>query len=810
MYNFAPVSDRVAAIRDKYRNSYPTFSSERCQIITDFYKENPNMPGQLKRAYNLYNLIEKMTILVNENELIVGNISKHYRGCTISPEYGGLGWLKEELESGVFENRSDVEEKTNISQEDKQWVIDNAAFWDVHSMRSRNKYNYPEGFEKMLGTGVIPFGNRGFGDGNDGFGDGPIGHFASNYGKVVTRGFKSIKEEAQSYLDAMYGNIMGDNAQKYNFYRSIIVVCDAASLLAKRYAAECKRQADEMEDGKRKTELLTMADSLNHIMEYPARNYWEAVQATYLNHLMYCLDGQMHGLTLGRFDQYCGPFAEADLAAGTFDRAQLQEITDCFFLKIAETSLCRQIFAALNCGGYSSGQHISLGGVKRDGTDATNVVSFLMLESMARLSLHEPPLSCRIHENTPAELWEAAIETTKLVGGIPTLQNDKVIIKCLLDRGFTLEDARDYCLIGCVEPAGFGNDFPCCGGCGAETYINQANIMMHAINNGINPMNGANTGFNTGYLYEFTDFEQVKEAYVKQTEFFVRWHFSLTNMHYMTVREMMPLPSVSATMDGCMEKGLDVTWGGAKYNAMGSSGIGCANVGDGLYAIKHLCFDKKVCTTRELYDALMANWEGHETLRQYILNQMPRYGNDNAEVDELTGWAMEVFAKAFNDCSCYRVDRCQAGIYPVSTHIMFGMNTWATPDGRKKGEPLSDGISPKQGLDKNGPAAVLNSMAKIPHRAFSNGTLLNMKFHPATVAGDEGNTKLRNLVETYFDMDGMHIQYNVMGADQLREAQDDPAAHKNLVIRIAGFSAYFVELDKRLQDDLISRTDQMA
>ncbi len=808
MYTFSPVTERVEKIRDKYRSTFPTFSSERCRIITDFYKANPNMPGQLKRAQNLYNLIEKMTILVHDDELIVGNISAHFRGCTISPEYGGLRWLKEELESGVFENRSEVEEKTNISPEDKQWVIDNAEYWDTYSMHARNRYNVPIGFEEIADTGVIPFGGPGFGGEGMGFGGGPIGHFASNYGKVVSRGFKSIKEEALAHLDAMKGNIMGDNATKYNFYRSIVIVCDAASLLAKRYAKECLRQAEAMGDCKRKTELLTMADSLNHIMEYPARNYWEAVQATYLNHLMYCLDGQMHGLTLGRFDQYTGPFAEADLASGTFTREQLQEITDCFFLKIAETSLCRQIFAALNCGGYSSGQHISLGGVKKDGTDATNVVSFLMLESMARLSLHEPPLSCRIHENTPEELWEAAIECTKLVGGIPTLQNDKVIIKCLLDRGFTLEDARDYCLIGCVEPAGFGNDFPCCGGCGNETYLNQANILMMTINNGINPLTKADSHFNTGYLYEFENFDQVKDAYVKQTEFYVRWHFSITNMHYMTVREMMPLPSVSATMDGCMESGLDVTWGGAKYNAMGSSGIGCANVGDGLYAIKHLCFDKKICTTRELYDALMADWEGYEPLRQYILNQMPRYGNDCAEVDELTGWAMDVFAKAFNKCSCYRVNTCQAGIYPVSTHIMFGMNTWATPDGRKTGEPLADGISPKQGLDKNGPAAVLNSMAKIPHRAFSNGTLLNMKFHPATVAGDEGNTKLRRLVETYFDMDGMHIQYNVMGADQLRKAQEDPEGNRNLVIRIAGFSAYFVELDKRLQDDLISRTDQ--
>jgi formate C-acetyltransferase len=263
-------------------------------------------------------------------------------------------------------------------------------------------------------------------------------------------------------------------------------------------------------------------------------------------------------------------------------------------------------------------------------------------------------------------------------------------------------------------------------------------------------------------------------------------------------------------MDGCMESGLDVTCGGAKYNAMGSSGIGCANVADSLYAIKHLCFDTKTCTTRQLYDALMANWEGYENLHQYVLNKMPRYGNDIEDVDDLAGWAMNVFAKAFNKCSCDRVDHCQAGIYPVSTHIMFGRQTWATPDGRKTGEPLSDGISPKQGMDTNGPAAVLKSVAKIPHRALSNGTLLNMKFHPATVSGDEGNMKLRQLVETFFDMDGMHIQYNVIGADKLREAQRDPEANKNLVIRIAGFSAYFVELDKVLQDDLISRTDQQV
>jgi formate C-acetyltransferase len=434
----------------------------------------------------------------------------------------------------------------------------------------------------------------------------------------------------------------------------------------------------------------------------------------------------------------------------------------------------------------------------------------MMLQAMARLLLHDPPMSLRVHDGTPKELWDAAIMCTKRVGGIPTLQNDKIIIPSLMDRGLSLEDARDYCIIGCVEPAGNGTEFPCCGGTGTETYINQANIVLAAINNGVNPLNGNDCGLHTGYLYEMETFEAVQDAYVRMTEYFVRWHFSMINLAYMNFRELMPLPVVSATMAGCMESGRDVLWGGAKYNSIGSSGVGCANVADMLTVIKYMVFDKKVLTAKELYDAFISNWKGCEPLRQRIRNEVPRYGNGDSYADDIARWAMDVFAEAFKKCACDRNCFGQAGIYPVSTNVVHGLRTGATPDGRKNHAPLADGISPMQGLDKNGPVAVLNSVARLNHRNYANGTLLNMKFHPKSVEGEIGNRKLKELIQAFFDMDGMHLQYNVVGSDTLRDAQSNPKEHENLVIRIAGFSAYFVELSAQLQDDLISRTDLMV
>ncbi|NLN06974.1 MAG: hypothetical protein GX167_05075, partial [Firmicutes bacterium] len=454
-----------------------------------------------------------------------------------------------------------------------------------------------------------------------------------------------------------------------------------------------------------------------------------------------------------------------------------------------------------------------LGGVKPDGTDATNAVTYMMLQSSGRLLLHDPPQALRIHKGTPPELWEAAIETTKLAGGVPTFENDDVIIPALMSRGHTLESARNYCLIGCVEPAGTGNEWPACGGTGTETYFNMVNALILAINDGYNPMpvfgrppRKERCGLPTGYLYGMETFDDVLEAFKKQMEFFIKWHASCINSFEYVAREVLPQPVVSATMDGCMEKGMDVMYGGAEYNSTGIAGVGIGNIASSLYMIKHLVYDKKICTARELYDALMNNWKGYEDLHRYIMYEAPHYGNGIKEVDYYAKWVADVFANAVSACTGPR-GRFSPGLYPVTTNVIFGKMTAATPDGRYAGEPLADGISPVQQRDKNGPTAILLSVSQIDQKRFSNGTLLNMKFHPTSMRGEEGVTKLKNLIQAYFEMGGMEVQINVVSAETLRDAQKNPDNYKNLIVRVAGFSAYFVELHVDSQNDLICRTE---
>ncbi|NLN06998.1 MAG: glycyl radical protein, partial [Firmicutes bacterium] len=455
-----------------------------------------------------------------------------------------------------------------------------------------------------------------------------------------------------------------------------------------------------------------------------------------------------------------------------------------------------------------------LGGVKPDGTDATNAVTYMMLQSSGRLLLHDPPQALRIHKGTPPELWEAAIETTKLAGGVPTFENDDVIIPALMSRGHTLESARNYCLIGCVEPAGTGNEWPACGGIGVDTYFNLANILILAINDGYNPMPGRygepprreRCGLPTGYLYEMETFDDVLHAFQAQMEFFVKWFAGCINAFEYVAREILPQPVVSATMDGCMEKGMDVMYGGAEYNSTGIAGIAIGNVVSSLGVIKHCIFDKKICTARELYDALMNNWQGYEDLHRYIRYEAPHYGNGIKEVDRYAKWVGDIFAAAVNSCTGPR-GRFSAGLYPVTTNVIFGKMTAATPDGRYAGEPLADGISPVQQMDRNGPTAILVSVSNIDQKQYPNGTLLNMKFHPTSMRGEEGVTKLKNLIQAYFDMGGMEMQINVVSAETLRDAQKNPDNYKNLIVRVAGFSAYFVELHIDSQNDLIRRTE---
>jgi len=811
MYKFSPISERVSKMREKYRSTRPEVCTARYRLITEFYMQNPDITGILKRAKNFRNICDFIPVRIDDGEVIVGAQSGVFKACAIYPE-NNIDWLLEEAESRLISTR--WVDPYILSEEDRAYILETGGFWSKECMSAKAAATMPESYRRHAGSGTTTFVM-------EGAAPGPVGHFATGYDTAMKRGFGAIKAEAEEHLREMDENgIFGSSNEKYNFYRAISIVCDGMITLTKRYAKLAEEKADAETDPARKRELEAMADSLNWTMEKPCRTFLDAVQCMFMYQTCLCLDANLHGISFGRVDQYLGDYYIADLAAGRITREYAQELMDLLYIKVAEMNKPWSARMTEANPGYTSGQLMTLGGVDKDGNDATNPVTFMMLESSARLVLHSPPQALRIHGGTPKELWELAIESTKIAGGVPSYENDDIIIPSLIDRGLSLESARNYCLIGCVEPAGCGDEWPACGGTGTETYWNLANALQLAMHDGRNPMpmvsyrgndqpNFGQVGPATGSLADMKSFDELLSAFKTQVEFFVKWHVSCTNMWEYVAREVIPLPVVSATMDGCMEKGMDVMFGGARYNSTGIAGVGIGTAGDSLQMIKHLVFDTKKCTGQELLDALAADWVGYEDLHSYIKNEAPHYGNGVKEIDMWTGWAAGVFADAINSCTGPR-GRYSAGLYPVTTHIGFGKMTAATPDGRHKHEPLSDGISPVQQMDVNGPTAVLVSAANIDQLKYPNGTLLNMKFSPSCLSGPDGVEKLSNLIKTYFDIGGMEVQINVVGVDTMKKAQEKPDEYKNLIVRVAGFSSYFIELHLDAQLDLIRRTELMT
>ena len=810
MYQLSPITPRVAKMREKYRDTQPEICTARYRLITEFYMAHPEMSGILKRAKNLQNILYNIPVRIDDGEIIVGAQSGKYRAAALYPE-NSVDWLKDEVESRFICTREI--DPYILAEEDRTYILDTVDFWMKECMSAKTDALIIDEYKDIANNGVTSFRPKGQCNA-------PVGHFCTGYNTAVRKGFKAIKEEAEAKMKALVDAALpGKTIDQYNFYRAVSIVCDGVIMLTKRYAKLAEEKMNSEGNPVRKKELAMMVETLNWTVENPARNFVEAVQCLFMYQTALCLDANMHGISWGRIDQYLGDYYDNDIKSGAITPEYAQEIMDLFYLKIAEMNKPWSYFATQSNPGYTNGQLMTLGGVKRDGSDASNAVTYMMLQTVGRLVLHDPPQALRIHKNTPDELWEAAIATTKISGGVPTFENDEVIIPALMSRGLSLEDARDCCLIGCVELAGCGTEWPACGGTGTESYMNLVTALLLGINDGYSTQHliishtgereaapTKRTGPATGFLYDMTSIEQVMSAYKTQIEFFVRWHIMNISSFEYIAREVLPNPLTSCTMEGCMEKGMDVMWGGAKYNSTGDSGVGIGNVADSMNIINHCCFEKKICTTRELYDAIMNNWAGFEDLRDYILNEAPHYGNGLPECDRFATFAAKCFADAVNVLTGPR-GRCSAGLYPVTTNVMFGMRTIATPDGRFMGEPLADGIASPQGYDKNGPTALISSVASIKQDDYPNGTLMNLKFHPTAVAGDDGWIKLAELMKTYFDMGGMELQINVISTDTLRDAQKNPEKHKNLVVRVAGFSAYFVELHPTGQNDLIRRTE---
>ena len=812
MYTFKPYTERVARLRDAVRDRLMIADSEKARIQLEAKKKYVKYPPLLQKPYISLYVLERMPLNLHEDEFFFGGMGNRHWGSA-----NGSGWLAADiehtwpiLEDGLHHAPDEPlysHQRMAISPEELKKLREISK----ESMEFNGGFGakdwLPDGVEELFVLQANPSGK---------VGGWPIylppGHLTPGYQNILKKGYGAIRKQAQDWLDEHEGNIMGDDIGKYMFYKAATVACDGAITLARRYAALARELAEKAADPAKKAEYLSRADSLDWISTETPRTFWEACQLAMLYDVFLKSDNDPGVISLGRFDQYTWPYLKADLEAGRLTMEEAQEYVDGFFLKV--NTFYGGSFGknAQTAGIGNSFQHTTIGGtIPETGEDAVNPVSYMVLETMARLNLHDPTISLRVTKGTPKEMWDCAMAAATRVGGLPLLQNDDVIIPALMKEvGFSLEDARNFAFIGCQEVTGFGNDYPAPNGSAmGHNGIFWAIALLMAINNGINPINGKQcpAKVRSGYLTDMETMDDVRAAFEKICRWMLTWSASLNNLTEHEYPRLFPFPNLSISTEGCMESGKDVSSGGAKYNSYGGTATGLATTADSLTALKYMVYDKKLVSREEFLKAILANWEGYEALRQRVLNEVPHYGNNDPYADAEMTYVMNLYygiTRDFSTCRC-KVYKC--GTFGASDHVVQGEITWATPDGRKTGDPIADACSPGQGRDVCGPTSVFESAVKFEHSHYLDGMALNLKIHPSSLNGDDGVDKLEFMTRAYFDEGGMEIQYNVVDAETLRKAQKNPEDYHNLVVRIAGFSAYFVDMTTEMQNDIISRAE---
>ena len=676
-----------------------------------------------------------------------------------------------------------------------------------------------------------------------------VGHVTVKYGEVLEIGFSGIRAKAEAEL-AKLSLADGDYQKRSRFLEAVMISCDAAVTYARRYAKLALEEAEKCTDPVRKMELLVIAQNCANVPEKGANGFYEACQSFWFVQQLLQIESSGHSISPGRFDQYMYPYYKKDLDSGKITRAQAQELMDCIWVKLNDLNKCRDAASAEGFAGYSLFQNLIAGGQNAEGIDVTNDLSFMSIQASMHVFLPQPSLSVRVWNGTPHEFLIKAAELTRTGIGLPAYYNDEVIIPSLVSRGLTLEDARDYNIIGCVEPQKAGKT----EGWHDAAFFNMCRPLELVFSNGKDK--GAQVGPKTGDVEKMETFEEFFHAYEIQMDYAIKLLVNADNAIDMAHAERCPLPFLSSMVDDCMARGKSVQEGGAVYNFTGPQGFGVANMADSLYAVKQLVFDEKKVTMKELKQALMLNYgkglaqedlaamasdtvsamrssgesvgeaeiaavlktihalsesgevkaNGERILK--LIEEVPKFGNDIPEVDAFARRVAYTYTKPLLNYRNPRGGMFQAGLYPVSANVPLGAQTGATPDGRLAHTPVADGVSPSAGKDVNGPTAAANSVARLDHYIASNGTLFNQKFHPSALSGRRGLENFAGLIRSYFDQKGSHMQFNVVSRETLLDAQKHPEQYKHLVVRVAGYSALFTTLSKSLQDDIIRRTEQ--
>ncbi|KHT64390.1 pyruvate formate-lyase [Photobacterium gaetbulicola] len=829
---FSEPTSRVESLRNQILDAVPCIETARALSITASYKETEGQPAIIRRAKAFERILAELPIVIRDNELIVGSATIEPRSSQIFPEFSNT-WIEDEFER-VGKRSGDSFQISELAKKELREVF---PYWQGKTTSELATSYMSSDTQACMDAGVFTVGNY--------YMNG-VGHISVDYAKVLKVGYKGIiTEVAEKMMSA--DKTSPEYIKQEQFYKGIIISCNAAIQFAKRYADKASVLAATAV-GERKAELEKIAATCRAVPENGASNFHEACQAFWFVHLMIGLESNGHSISPTRFDQYMQPYFEMDKAISA-DCAQ--ELIDCIWVKLNDINKVRDEVSTNAFGGYPMFQNLIVGGQDSNGEDATNTLSYMCMEATAHVCLPQPSFSVRVWSKTPDQFLLKACELSRLGLGVPAFYNDEVIVTALVNRGLSLQDARDYGIIGCVEPQCPGKT----EGWHDSAFFNLGKLLEITLNGG--KVDGKQLGPVTPSLSEFRSFEELISAYQKQTEYFVFHLITADNCVDISHAERAPLPFLSCMVDDCIGDGKSLQEGGAVYNFSGPQGVGAANVGDSFAAIKKLVFDEAKLTLQQVKEALDSNFAGDNesaaqsandpaydmvmdavkkvlaetgsaalldsqvlknnvnvltsktgSVRQMLLDA-PKFGNDIDEVDLLTREGAAIYCREVEKYKNPRGGSFQAGLYPASINVLMGTVVGATPDGRMAGEPLADGVSPSRGMDRSGPTAATNSVAKLDHFIASNGTLYNQKFHPTALQGENGLSNMGALIRSYFDHKGMHVQFNVVNRDTLLAAQNDPEKYRDLVIRIAGYSAQFISLDKSIQDDIIERTEHM-
>ena len=782
------ITKRIEKLRDKMRETKPHICTERAELITKFYRKCSCDTPMLRRAKLLSYLLENMTIYIGEDDLFAGNQTKEYRGVPVFPEFGA-NWVMDTIDT--FTTRQT--DPLSISEENKEKLMRDLQYWKDNSFKELVDEKLTKEVLEAEQLGVLSVGSR----------TTSTGHVVPNYPKVLKLGLKGIIKRCKEKIEEV-SFVNHDTQRLIDFWEGVIIECEACILFAHRYAKMAEEMAQKEKNPVRKEELLKISSNCKNVPENPPKNTYEALQFFWFMHLIMQIETNGHSIGLGRFDQTMYPYYKKDLEEGTITFDQCVEMIECLWIKITEIIKVRDDFDAQAFAGYPMWQNCAVGGVTPDGKDGVNEFSFCILQATSEVKTTQPTISFRYHDHIDPKFFEKALTMIQDGLATPAMFNDKLIIPLVLSKGATIKEARDWSIEGCVENyvTGKTDGRPVVG------YINTVKLVEFVLSNGVDPLSQKQIGVKTGDPKDFASFEEFMKAYRKQMEYFTKLMCDAYNIVGACQANMVPALISSALVDDCIEVGKTLQEGGAKYNFSGSFITAMANAADSLAAIQKFIYDEKTLTLDDLKEALSKDFEGREPLRQMLMNHAPKYGNDDDYVDEI---ARQIVESATDEIEKYldsRNGRYVLSVLSQSFNVLQGKSVGATPDGRYAFEALADNASPAASRDVNGPTAALRSVSKIDQFRPLIGTLLNQKFDPVIVKGEKGREILGTLIRSYFDEYGEHVQINVVDEATLRDAQIHPEKHRNLMVRVAGYSAYFIELDKDVQENVIARTAQ--